>query len=129
MKSSFAQLRRPLYVIACAYALAVAPLQAQQAPLPELDTAQQAVQRAADADADQYAPDLLALARQELQAAQSAAQDRRQRKQAPGIALRAAADADLARARSDQAAVAAQLAQRRNEVQQLQKLVGTGAAQ
>ncbi|MEE7546996.1 DUF4398 domain-containing protein, partial [Xanthomonas sp. Kuri4-1] len=95
MTASFAQIRRSLYVTACAFALS-APALAQVA-LPELAAAEQAVQRATQADADQYAPDLVNLARQELMQAQQAALDRGQRKQAPQIAVRAAADADLAR--------------------------------
>nr|WP_031340415.1 DUF4398 domain-containing protein [Xanthomonas maliensis] len=93
---------------------------------PELTAAEQAVQRATQADADQYAPDLVNLARQELMQAQQAQQDRRQRKQVPQIALRAAADADLAKARSDAAVVGAQLEQRRREVAQLQNTLTTG---
>jgi parvulin-like peptidyl-prolyl isomerase len=109
---------RSLYVIACAFALS-APAFAQVA-LPELSSAEQAVQQATQADADQYAPDLVNLARQELMQAQQAALDRRERKQAPQLALRAAADADLARARSEEAVAQAQLEQRRAEVTKLQ---------
>lgn len=86
----------------------------------ELAAAEQAVQRATQADADQYAADLISQARQELMQAQQAALDRGQRKQVPQLALRAAADADLARARSEEAVVAAQLQQRRSEVAKLQ---------
>ncbi|MCC4599013.1 DUF4398 domain-containing protein [Xanthomonas melonis] len=93
---------------------------------PELIAAEQAVQRATQADADQYAPDLVNLARQELMQAQQAQLDKRQRKQVPQIALRAAADADLAKARSEQAVVSAQLEQRRREVAQLQTTLNTG---
>ena len=56
----------------------------------DLLAAQQAVERADRADADQYAPDMMALARQQLEQAQRAAGDRRQQKQAPLLARRAA---------------------------------------
>ena len=51
----------------------------------ELLTAQQAVEKADRADADQYAPDTMAMARQQLGQAQQAATDRRLRKQVPDI--------------------------------------------
>ncbi|MCD7099181.1 DUF4398 domain-containing protein [Stenotrophomonas sp. MMGLT7] len=124
MNPSFAQMRRSLYVIGCASALSFAA-PAQVLP-PELLAAEQAVARAAQADADQYAPDLLAQARQGLENAQRAALDRRERKQAPVLAQRAAADADLARSRSEEAVASAQLEQRRAEVRQLQRTLGTG---
>ena len=125
MTASFAQIRRSLYVIAIAFAAMPAAL-AQVAP--ELSAAEQAVQRATQADADQYAPDLISQARQALLQAQQAAQDRGQRKQLPALATRAAVDADLARARSEEAVANAQLQQRRAEVQQLQsRLGGEGA--
>ncbi len=117
-------MRRSLYVIGCASMLSFA-VQAQVLP-PELLAAQQAVERAAQADADQYAPDLLAQARQGLENAQRAALDRRERKQAPMLAQRATADADLARSRSEEAVASAQLEQRRAEVRQLQRTLGTG---
>lgn len=112
--------------MACALALFAAPAAFAQVASPELLSAQQAVQRAVQADADQYAPDLLASARQGLEQAQQAALDRRQRKTAPQLALRVAADADLARARSEEAVANAQLKQRQAEVAQLQQTLGTG---
>lgn len=124
MNPSFAQIRRTLYVIACAFAFS-APVLAQDAAV-ELAAARQAVERATQADADQYAPDMLADARQGLEQAQRAALDRRERKQAPALALRAAADADLARALSEEAVANAQLQQRRAEVEQLQRTLATG---
>ena len=90
--------------------------------------AQQAVERADRADADQYAPDMMALARQQLEQAQRAAGDRRQQKQAPLLARRAAADADLARAQSNEAVAQATLAQRKAEVERLQAQLATGEA-
>lgn len=92
----------------------------------ELAAAEQAVARAADADADQYAPELLAQARAGLNQAQAAALDRRLRKQAPGLALRAAADADLAHALSAEAVALAELEQRRSQVDELRRTLGAG---
>ncbi|MBP3983152.1 DUF4398 domain-containing protein [Pseudoxanthomonas helianthi] len=90
--------------------------------VPEVQAAQQAVDRADQADADQYAPDLLASARQGLAAAQTASQGgRSERRQAAVLAQRAAADADLARARSQEAVARAQLEQRRAEIAELQQ--------
>lgn len=125
MKPSFAQLRRSLYVIACAFALSGSAF-AQDPAAAELAAARLAVDRADQADADQYAPEMLAAARQQLEQAQRSAQDRRERKNAPALALRAVADADLARALSDEAVANAQLQQRQAEVLQLQRSLGTG---
>ncbi|HEY0333202.1 MAG TPA: DUF4398 domain-containing protein [Stenotrophomonas sp.] len=120
MTVSFAQIRRSLYVIG--FAIMTAPALAQVAP--ELSMAEQAVQRATQADADQYAPDLISQARQTLMQAQQATQDRSLRKQLPALATRASVDADLARARSEEAVANAQLQQRRAEVSQLQSRLG-----
>ena len=117
-------MRQCLYVTALAIMLS-APAWAQEGAL-ELAQAQQAVEKATRADADQYAPDLIGMARQGLEQAQRAAGDRRERKNAPAMALRAAADADLARARSEEATATAQLQLRRNEVTQLQRQLETG---
>ncbi|MGE8232394.1 MAG: DUF4398 domain-containing protein [Stenotrophomonas sp.] len=125
MKPSFAQLRRFLCVTACTFLLCGSAL-AQDPGAMELLAAQQAVEKADRADADQYAPDIMAMARQQLGQAQQAASDRRLRKQAPILALRAAADADLARAQSEEAVAQAQLSQRRAEVAQLQRQLATG---
>jgi len=125
MKPSFAHLRRFLYVTACASALCASAM-AQDPAAADLLAAQQAVERADRADADQYAPDTMALARQQLEQAQRAAGDRRERKQAPLLAQRAAADADLARAQSEEAVALAMLAQRKAEVERLQRQLATG---
>ncbi|KRG87089.1 MAG: hypothetical protein ABS96_28750 [Lysobacteraceae bacterium SCN 69-123] len=125
MKPSFAHLRRFLYVTACASALCASAM-AQDPAAADLLAAQQAVERADRADADQYAPDTIALARQQLEQAQRAAGDRRERKQAPLLAQRAAVDADLARAQSEEAVALAMLAQRRAEVERLQRQLATG---
>ncbi len=124
MNPSFAQIRRTLYVMVCAFALSGAA-QAQDGAL-ELMQARQAVEKATQADADQYAPELIAVARQGLEQAQRAAGDRRERKNAPLLAIRATVDADLARARSEEATATAQLQLRRNEVAQLQRQLATG---
>lgn len=99
---------------------------AQDPAAADLLAAQQAVERADRADADQYAPDTIALARQQLEQAQRAAGDRRERKQAPLLAQRAAVDANLARAQSEEAVALAMLAQRRAEVERLQRQLATG---
>ena len=122
MTVSFAYLPRSLYVLALVAGLSL-PAFAQDAQA-ELAIAQVAVQRATDADADQYAPDLIAIAREGLSAAQSAALDKRLRKQAPQLAQRAAVDADLARVVSDEAVANADLKQRRAEIAQLQRSLG-----
>lgn len=130
MHRSFAQFDLRLCVMVCAFALsAVLPDQAaaQAAITPEIVMAQQAVNRADQADADQYAPELLSTARAALAQAQAAATNRRDRKLAPDLALRAAADADLARMRSVEAVANAQLQQRRSEIAELQRtLEGEG---
>lgn len=129
MIRSFAQFRLPLYVMVAALAAsvtAISPLQAQTVTSPEMEAAQQAVQKADQADADQYAPELLNTARQGLGQAQ-AAQAKRDRKLALSLALRAAADADLARARSNEAVANAELQQRRSEVAELQRKLGAEA--
>ncbi len=101
-----------------------APSHAQAVAAPELAAAQQAVNRADQADADQYAPELLNSARTALAQAQAAAASRRDRKLAPDYAARATADADLARARSSEAVANAQLRQRRQEIDELQRALG-----
>jgi hypothetical protein len=124
MTASFAQ---NIWILNVAVAALVFPCSAlAQVQSVELATAEQAVQRATQADADQYAADLVNLARQELMQAQQAALDRGQRKQVPQLAMRAAADADLARARSEETVTATQLKQRRAEVAQLQGSLSTG---
>src|SRR5690606_31019234 len=131
MHRSFAQFRRFLCVTVGAFALLAAfaaPSHAQVALVPELVAAQQAVDRADQAHADPYAPQLLASARAALEQAQAAAADRRERKLAPGLALRATVDADLARARSEEAVANARLQQRRQEIDELQRTLGEGEA-
>ena len=123
MTVSFAHFRRPLHVMAAAVAaLALTPAFAQSVPTPELEAAVRAVQRADQADADQYAPEPLAAARQSLAQAQST----RNKKESLDFALRAAADADLARARSEEAVATAEVGQRRAEIADLQRQLGEG---
>ncbi len=119
-------MRHALYVTALAFALSAPAIALAQDGALELAQARQAVEKATQADADQYAPDLINLARQGLEQAQRAAGDRRERKNTPAMALRVAADADLARVRSEEATATAQLQLRRNEVTQLQRQLETG---
>ena len=119
-------MRHALYVTALAFALSAPAIALAQDGALELAQARQAVEKATQADADQYAPDLINLARQGLEQAQRAAGDRRERKNAPAMALRVAADADLARVRSEEATATAQLQLRRNEVTKLQRQLETG---
>lgn len=77
-QSSFAQFRRGLWALVAATGLAVTA-QAQVVASPEVQRAQRAVQQAQDADADQYAPELLESARQRLSQAQAGAMSRSRR--------------------------------------------------
>ena len=124
---SFAHFRKRLYALLAAFGLAVTAH--AQAPLPELQRAEQAVIQAQDADADHYAPDLIATARQALVQAQAAAasRSRADQRQAVAVAQRAAADADLARMRSEQAKAEADLQQRRDEIAALRQRLGMAA--
>lgn len=127
MIRSFAQFRMPLHVMAASLALMLACMgvaNAQQAPIPEVDTARQAVDRADQADADQYAPEPMARARNLLAQAQQA-QSNRDKKDAIEFALRASADADLARALSQEALANSELQHRRAEISDLQRKLGT----
>lgn len=95
-------------------------------PTAELGAAQQSVVRAEGADADQYASAEIATAREALLRAQSAMAGGRE-DDARRLALAAAADADLAYALSREAVAAAELGQRRAEVEQLQRRLQGGA--
>lgn len=126
MMMSFAQRCRSLYIVfalGCFFVCSIPAL--AQVTSSELEVAEQAIQRATQANADEYAPNLINQARQLLIQAQRALLDRDQRKQVPLIAQRAAADADLATARSQVAMFQVQLEQRRAEVMQLQNTLGT----
>ena len=119
---SFAHFRRRLCALVAASGLAVTA-QAQVVASPDVQRAQRAVQQAQDADADQYAPELLESARQRLIQAQAGAMSRSRgdRREAEQLAREVAADADLARARSERAQAEAALAQRRAEIEGLRR--------
>ncbi|KAF1686634.1 hypothetical protein B1992_06915 [Pseudoxanthomonas broegbernensis] len=120
---SFAHFRRRLYALAVASVLSVT---AQAQALPEVQRAEQAVMQAQQADADHYAPDLIGAARQALVQAQAgaASRSRTDRRQAAALAERAAADADLARVRSEQARAESALRQRQGEIAELRQRLG-----
>lgn len=124
---SFAHFRRRLYALVVASGLAVTA-QAQVAS-PDLQRAQQAVQNAQAADADQYAPDLLDAARQGLVQAQagSLSRSRGDRREADALARRVAADADLARARSERIQAESTVQHRREEIAGLRQTLGLPA--
>ena len=94
---SFARMRHGLYVMAFAFALSAPP---GRRTLPWNWRRPGRRSTRPQADADQYAPDLIGLARQGLEQAQRAAGAARAQER-PAMALRAAADADLARVRSE----------------------------
>jgi len=89
-------------------------------PTGELAAAQQALVRAVDADADQYADDALARARRLLEQAQ-AALDEGQHRQARDLATLALVSADLARARSQNTQTLSELEQRRRQLDELRR--------
>lgn len=124
---SFAHFRRRLYALVAISGLAVTA-QAQVAS-PDLQRAQQAVQQAQQADADHYAPDLLDSARQRLIQAQAGtmSRSRGERREAEQLAREVAADADLARARSERTRAEADLGQRRAEIDALRQSLGLPA--
>ena len=126
MTASFAQFRLPL--LAAVLASALAGCASTPPPTGELSTAQQAVMRADDADADQYAPQDLNAARSALSAAQGALSQGKD-EDARRLALTAVAEADLALARSREAKTGAELNQRRAEIAELRRRLQTGAGQ
>ncbi len=116
MRKSFAHFRFALHApLLAALLVGCATL---PPPAAELDSAQRAVAAADAADADQYAPDLLADARSALQQAQ-ADMARGRDATAREAALTAAAAGDLARVQSEAARIRAEHAQRQAEVAQL----------
>jgi hypothetical protein len=129
MNASFAQIRcsrqalRPLLLSALLVVLggcATLP-----PPTAELAAAQQAVSRANDADADQYAPDVVATARSELTLAQ-AAMARGRQADARAMAIAAAAAGDLAYAQSHFETVRQDYQQRRGEIANLRRQLQVG---
>jgi len=120
MASSFAHFRTPLQALICGCVLALTACASLPPPTAELNAAQQAVSRAADADADQYAGEDLARARSLLAQAQGALAERREA-DARDLANRSSALAGLALARSREAATNAELEQRRAEIADLRQ--------
>ncbi len=129
MPISFAHIRRIRAALAATViGCALAGCASLPPPTGELQAAQQAVSRAGQADADQHAPDLIAAARSELSRAQEAmagGDDDTARR----FALSAAADADLANARSAEATQNNELAQRRAEISDLRSRLQMGDGQ
>lgn len=122
MNSSFAQIRFALTatVLVCALtACASLP-----PPTAELNDAQASVVRATGADADQYAAQEIATARDALSRAQAAMAEGRE-DDARRLALAADAEADLAFALSREALAGIELDQRRAEVEQLEQRLQT----
>lgn len=117
MTPSFAQFRFALPAATLVLLSACASL---PAPTNELASALQAVTRADGADADQYAAQDIGAARTALAQAQ-AEMARGREVEARRLALVAAADADLAYARSREALVTAELTQRRAEIAELRQ--------
>ena len=123
MHASIAQLRRILQVPVLGIVLALTACASTPPPTAELSAAQQAVARASDADADQYATADLDRARGLLSQAQSLMGSGNSR-DARTAAVAAAAAADLARARSREAVANTELAQRRAQVSRLREQLG-----
>ncbi|MGO4260198.1 DUF4398 domain-containing protein [Lysobacter sp. TAB13] len=126
MPTSFAQIRLPL--LAAVLASGLAGCASTPPPTGDLSAAQQAVMRADDADADQYAPQDLAAARSALSGAQ-AAMSQGKDEDARRLALTAAAEADLAFAHSRETLTNAELNQRRAEIAELRRRLQSGGGQ
>lgn len=126
MRQSFAQFihnRPALRASMFGVVLSVTACASLPPPTSELATAQQAVSRADNADADQYAAGDFAQARSLLEQAHAAMADG-DRERARNLALLAAARADLANALSRQAVTEADLKQRRAEIADLKRRIG-----
>ena len=120
MQPSFAHFRTALQALTCGCVLALTACASLPPPTAELSAAQQAVTRAGNADADQYAAEDLARARSLLAQAQGALAERREA-DARDLANRSSALAGLALARSREAATSAELEQRRAEIVDLRQ--------
>lgn len=120
MQPSFAYFRSVLQALLCGCVLALTACASLPPPTGEINAAQQAVARANDADADQYAPDEIRRGRDALAAAQAAMASGRDQ-DARSLAARASALADLAHARSREAASQNELSQRRAEIDTLRQ--------
>lgn len=120
MRTSFAQITSTLQGLGTGLLLGLAGCATLPAPTAELSAAQQAVARADNADADQYASAEIAQARSLLAQAQAAMAKGRE-DDARSLAVTAAADADLAYARSREASADTELMQRRREIAELRQ--------
>lgn len=122
MSRSFAQFPKALNacLVSLAIALALAGCATLPPPTQELSAAQQALNRAQNADASQHAPAPLQQGQDALSRAQAAMSAGRE-DDARALALAAAADADLAYATSRAATTAQEYAQRRSEVAELRQ--------
>ncbi len=118
MRPSFAHFRPTLHALAAGLTLSLAGCATLPPPTAELDAARQAVARATDADADQYAQANMAQARAGLEHAQ-AAMARNRDDEARSAALAAAADADLAYTLSRAAVIRAESSQQQAEIAEL----------
>src|SRR5690606_24259344 len=120
MNASFAQISRRWHarVAQGALLLALGACATLPPPVSELSAARTAVENAANADADQYSPDVLASARAELSIAQAAMAEGRNA-QARDAALVAAAGGELAEADSRAQVLENDYAQRRDEIARL----------
>ena len=118
MRPSFAHFPATLYALVAAFGLSVVGCASLPPPILELDAAVQAVERAAAADADQYAPQPLAQARAGVTRAQ-AAMARGRDDEARAAAGAAAADADLAHVLSRVAVTGAEFRQQQAEIAEL----------
>lgn len=95
-------------------------------PTGELSGAQQAVNRAGEADADQYAPEDITTARVELAQAQAAMAKNRQ-SDARNLAVRATAAGELAYAKSHASTVRQEFQQRQQQIADLHQQLQMGA--
>lgn len=134
MRPSFAHFTRTQHARSCGLVIAIALAGAALSgcastppPTNELAAAQQAVSRAENADADQYAAAELASARNALGAAQAAIA-RGDDEQARALADAAAASGELALARSREATTRAEHEQRRTEIAALRQRLQLEAA-
>lgn len=128
MSTSFAQIRSGLQALAFGTVLAITACATLPPPTAELSTARQAVARADAADADQYDADGFAQAQRALEQAQTAMSAGRDA-EARNLALLSASGADLAAARSREAAANADLARRRAEITDLRQRLQLEIAQ
>ena len=120
MQPSFAQFRTALQALACGCVLALTACASLPPPTGEISAAQEAVPRAGNADADQYAAAERGRARNARSAAQAALASGRD-DEARTLSVRATALADLAHARSREASTQNELSQRRTEIADLRQ--------